>query len=426
MRLVVLSVAAYAVALAAMHWADGRARRLRDEKRGQLRAANVPTTVEELVGTTPLPDGENASVALSLAHRTLVASPIALLESQVELCAPGEQRPIGVFDGGDEFHRLAHAAARLKRTDEFARVTSGRVTALGAGRGVAKALVCYAAAAAARRDLDAALDEIDAIAGIRDSAWHAPSSVIQFLVGSATATLRCRTLRDDVAPPLLDCTVNVDRERVQALIHGLMDDDPVRRAWHDAIIGERVYILSDPFGSFGARGPSSPLLPPNLVALSYNAAAPALVDFFAAYEEAADNALLEPVHAPPLIRARAGAADRAAHFTLDLVTPVLRHEVLFAEIMTERLTACVLATALYIRDYGEPPVSLFDLVPEYLPGLPTDSFDKGDGYVQMRIVGLRVEFSTVDPDNVNLSRKSNGGEPEHLRATLEFGERPHE
>jgi len=421
-RLIVLTVTAYAIALAAMHWADARALRLRNEKLAQLRAANIAASLEDLVGSTPLPDADNAVISLFAAEKERSTIPLGNMDAVLDDCGRIGRPPANLFIGTETFLRCAHTAARLQRTDIYQRIFKGTgTTGLSEARSVARALMQYSRVLAEQGKLDAALTELEYTGGIRDTVWHGPASLIQFLVGRGIASDRCRALRSEIAPRVLDRSVRIDPEDLRSLIHDLMDDDPPRRAWHDALIGERIFILSDPFGSFTTRGLTSPLLPPNLLALSMDAATPMLVDYFAAYEDAADNALLEPVHAPPLIVARRGMADRAAHALVDIVTPAIGHEVLFQHIMTERLTACVLAAALYIRDYGEPPVSLFDLVPDYLPSLPTDSFDKNDGYVQMRIVGLRIEFFTVDPETVGITRQRRGDKPDEQIAPLEFG-----
>ena len=65
-------------------------------------------------------------------------------------------------------------------------------------------------------------------------------------------------------------------------------------------------------------------------------------------------------------------------------------------LMEDRITACILAAAMYVRDQGVPPVTQMDLVPDYLPTLPIDLFD-GDGrLIQMHIVGTRLIFDLAN------------------------------
>ncbi len=81
---------------------------------------------------------------------------------------------------------------------------------------------------------------------------------------------------------------------------------------------------------------------------------------------------------------------------------------LHRDLAYRRCLAAALACILYRSDHGRLPASLRDLVPDYLPAVPTDPFgdgdqeliyDRSDGYLRIRPRTERVEITTAPPDD---------------------------
>jgi len=301
---------------------------------------------------------------------------------------------------GARLREIAHAASRRKGFDGFYRLLNNQITSVFEPAIVARALAAFARFEARSGDVNAALDDIDAILRIRDVLFTRPLHGDLLLSGCVAGGATFRAIPAEIARAVADRRCIVDERRIRELIRRLTDDEPIRSAWRNGAVDMRAWFLSDPTRLepqfVGSRCRYLPLL--DRIAL--DSAVPRVC---AALSEQAETSQRLSLGSNPDLGwppERARVADRLAREVGDsLCASQLPPKFLFSGIMNDRLSACVLSAALYIREHGVPPITIYDLVPDYLPSIPRDACASDDAEIQMRIVGLRVEFSSVGSTN---------------------------
>lgn len=254
----------------------------------------------------------------------------------------------------------------------------------------------YARHRASDGDLSGALDEIEAIFRLAELVNSARSSIAFYETCQAGHHARMALRRETAA--LVARTSNAtDAARVRHILQRLCDERATAATWQ--LDWPRIDSESLSRAAFERETEATTyreLFLPSWEALKVAARRPAELD-----EQVRDRARIVEAFLDPsvLMRSRSTGQQNAAE-----AWGVIRkhagsygYQSLAERLMEDRITACVLAAALYARDHGVPPVTLHDFVPEYLPSAPFNLFSWDGELVQMTINGTRLQFDGRGP-----------------------------
>lgn len=381
------------VVIAVGHWADASATRRARAKIEALRAVGRPVTLDDF-DLTPPPDRQNARIAFNDVLDMLAGTSLdEYLQSGCQERLPSDHER--VVELAQRFFDAAHAASRLQRGDWFQQEwTSGR-SDLGSANRTAAAIGFRARSLALRGDDVAALDEVEAVYRIGAIIWQPPLHIIGFNVGNREIRLGVQGVcRTELADRIASGRSSLAAERIRALIDRLVDETETRAAWRRAVEGEGALILFDMKGYLSPSTIAPGRTIPSLNRLRWIASQPEILELLQSLRDLADASAMPAsdnhADAPP------GAARRLRRAPIEAVEMILwNRDFLFDRLMSDRLTACVLAAALYVREQGAAPVTIDDLVPDYLPAVPVDCFDPSAGPVHMRIQDMELQFYSV-------------------------------
>jgi hypothetical protein len=401
LKRILLMVGLLVLALAALRWWWGHeAERRLQAKIDEYHALGQPVTVEDFQ-FPPVPDGDNAAHFLMEAAATLVRPS---LEDAV--AEDLHSYPEGVADHADALTRWIAAntetlrlvrEARGKSGSEWGiRYTSPMINILLAHLSPQRALAKFLCATALLQHHNG--DDASAVQTLQDAFFQAETIgrkqgfLISYLVAIATDALAVNTVeaiapalrvaREDApAPPDSSPT---SRAQVHALIAGLLDETALRDSWRWAMWGERLSGLDSTTtvattpGGLGALGgpalpnPLGPLLKP-----MFQLDAIFIMELCSAYAEAGlSTDYHQAMRTAPAFPAFESSIERSAHMLSRMLLPSFERaaQMHFLELTSRRLAATALAIRLYEIDRGHRPHSLDELVPGYLPAIPTDPF----------------------------------------------------
>lgn len=186
-------------------------------------------------------------------------------------------------------------------------------------------------------------------------------------------------LRTRIGIMIQSSAYEVDPARIRRLISLLSDDSSIRERWREAVIDERIAAFARI--SAGASEPifDAPLYYPSPVTAQVRLALVELLEYSRLDEELAlasdATTYARRYHRVPV---RFNLADRYAHSRVDAVLSRPAGNSLFAMIAECRCTAVAIAAAWYVREMGEPPTAISDLVPDYLERALTQPFCDDD------------------------------------------------
>lgn len=223
--------------------------------------------------------------------------------------------------------------------------------------------------------------------------------LVSHLVATGIRAIACECILE-IAPDLLLPNVPTtqpaakpaDRQRVQALIAQLLDDETPRAGLIHGLRGERMGQLDTArqlasgqmtLAQLGGGGPSATRIPGHLFK-------PFILQdgvFMLSYTSQVIDAAGEPnlPAAEPKMPDRDLIPRTPLHITAQMLLPALGAVInrSFRATADRRAAATALAIRLYAADHaGQLPATLSELVPTYLPTLPLDPFtsDKPLGY----------------------------------------------
>ena len=369
------------------------------------RAAGEPIAVENLA-VPPAPDEENGALYLQRAARR-IKKPAELTQREYEHVYDYDYWPASADALRQVVRANAEALALVRQAREQTRANWGyqlvspTVRMMGSNPGdahsVARLAIAAARCAHADGNDDAAVAYLRDVLGVgrhmrelepRVWGYHAQQGVLDSAIDEVQRLafeLRVRGASEPAAPG------SAAHAAVRELIADLLAEQPLRAAWVRAADGERLMaleyarLMNSPSGIFTIYGPrrgwarrtalqaEAVLLGPAHtldalatlaewtriaragVAADYQTARAQRGHEFWQYEPPAWALGILPHHAGPGVY-----ADLRGHFRA---------------LARRRLAATALAVRLFELDHGVRPTELGDLVPDYLPTVPTDPFD---------------------------------------------------
>ncbi|MFN0135790.1 MAG: hypothetical protein ACKVS9_06695 [Phycisphaerae bacterium] len=231
-------------------------------------------------------------------------------------------------------------------------------------------------AARCNNDVEEAVREIRLTQHILDDVCRGPSSVLSHIVAYRWSV----ALHDRLARIALTANLgefpSVDL-LLSEQVARLLDERRTRDRWREMIIGERAEFLDEIASStgIGAEITSPPHFAPAIDSIRGRRAALDYLSYTSTLLNQSELNDYERVEAavPVFPEAR----NRAERLTQSLSAIVIPHFNAYwgvAPLAENRCAAIAIAAAQYFRDHGQYPVTAYDLVPEYLPIVPSDPF----------------------------------------------------
>ncbi|MGD8452487.1 MAG: hypothetical protein PVJ57_11760 [Phycisphaerae bacterium] len=383
----------------------------------KYRAAGQPVLIEDFA-MEPVPDDENAALWFQRAAAAVVSSKgsIELRDwptiRQLARDHPQELRDL-LAANESALADFRDGCAR-RRADWGVVLKSPIINILLPDLSGQRLLAHLTSVAVAERHL--AGDDAAAVALLRNKAAHARlfgncgACLVSYLVclgveGSTVDTVELIAPELHVGGSGAEVPAGVvpaDREDIEALVATLLDDELVCAGWRWAIYGERLMQLDTGQclingtlpGWAGGGGPSllmgrKSLMVGLLLGPAWKLDTVCVMDGCTALAEAgsapnwpAGRALLRhPPDRGPRSRWR-NVVFVMSQIMAPSVDEAPRH--VFRIMAKRRMAATALALQLYELDHGHRPATLAELVPDYLPAVPTDPFaadDRSLGYL---------------------------------------------
>jgi len=251
-------------------------------------------------------------------------------------------------------------------------------------RNLARLLSARALHALETGDHAAAVETVSRAVRLADNVGARPCALVGALVATACESLACSAIEHFGDLAIGPEPRAAPREQVLALIAQLLDESDRRRTMREGFFSERgmqldaIQCVANGVISLGAIGPGTratgrDTLLRKLARPLWLAEAVDLLDLSTAQIEALEGENW------PAIQARWPNADISNGRPLAIAPMIAASlersvELSHRALAERRMAAAALAIRLYEVDHGRRPDSLAELVPTYLPHIPTDPF----------------------------------------------------
>lgn len=395
-RLTLAGIGLLAAVVALHFWLDYRSRRLWDSYVAARRAAGEPVLVEDLVET---PERGNASLLLDTLGPRVTAlvddGPVAISDFNTNRAAIHAFQPLALDKWAaartlrDELECLNDFSLADWKSFRTSPLILSLMPMLDHLRSIARLCAFSAVIEHDRGDDAQAIEDVLLGLHIANISRRAQSYFLGNRFTAASDGLQCLAIEELQVGLLIDEAGEggaVARPRVRALIARLFDETEVRTCFRRALHLERMMQL-DAFlcmadGRMALGWPWRRLPPLFRVML------PTWRTGMLAAARRVDQ-VVRAGRAPSLPEAQAGMPEArdGAHGAPTRIARLLNGmlesdmygvAIHYRLLATRRMAATALAIRLFESDCGQPPESLAQLVPDYLPAVPLDPFD-GDG-----------------------------------------------
>jgi len=441
LKRILLAVGVLILALVALRWWWGyEAERRLQANIDEYRAAGQPVTIEDFQ-FPPVPDEDNAAHFLTSAHSTLARPSL-----QDAVAEDLYSYPDGLSEHADaagrwvaanaETLRLVREARGKDNADWGVRIKSPAINTVLPQLSGQRALARFLCTTALFQHH--AGDDAAAVETLRDTLAQGQmfGEMRAFLVGHLVAitidALAVDAL-ESIAPTLLVAAQHppdrpevtpATRAQIHALIADLLDEETLRENWRWAIYGERLSVLDSVKLATTTPGAVMTVggggLPPQPLARflepMFKLDAVFMMKFCAAYAEAGlSTDYHQAKHTASGFPRFESNIERTAHLLSWNLLPSLDVSIRFhfQALAARRMAATAVAIRLYELDHGGRPISLEELVPDYLSSVPADPF-AADG----RSLGYRPDAPKPVLYSVGVDGKDDGGEYEVIATGL--------